>query len=168
MCFRGLSHSSLERLGLVRFFPRDCIQIINASEMTVVGRFAIDRTKQIELLDNFRRFEVENFPDCPLKFFFVDFAGTESIDTDANGLGMTDGVGELNFTSISQTECHDILGYPAAHVSRATIYLRGILSGKRATAVPSHSTIGVADDLATGYACIAFRAPDYEPARWIH
>src|SRR5213596_3319273 len=168
MCSGCLSHSLLERLGLIGAFPRDRIQIIDTSEMTVVGCFAIDRTKQIELLDDFCRFEVENFPDRPLKFFFVDFAGTESIDADANGLGMTDGVGELNFTSICQTGCHDILGYPAAHVSRATIYLRGILSGKRAAAVPSHSTIGVANDLATGYACIAFRAPDYEPARWIH
>src|SRR6266480_4298226 len=92
MCLRGLSHSLLERLRLVRFFPSYGIQIIDASEMTVVGCFAIDRTKQIELLDNFRRFEVENFPDCPLEFFFVDFAGTKSIDADANGLGMTDGV----------------------------------------------------------------------------
>src|SRR6266513_2799572 len=168
MCLRSLSHSLLERLGLVRFFPRDCIQIIDTSEMTVVGCFAIDRTKQIELLDDFCRFEVENFPDRPLKFFFVDFAGTESIDADANGLGMTDGVGELNFTSIRQTGGHDILRYPAAHVSRATIYLRGILSGKRAAAVPSHSAVCVADDFAACDACVAFRAPDYEPARWIH
>src|SRR5437762_9643072 len=136
--------------------------------MAVIGCLPIDRAKEIQLLNDFRRFEVENFPDCPLKFFFVDFAGTESIDADANGLGMTDGVGELNFTSIRQTGGHDILHYPAAHVSRATIYLRGILSGKRAAAVPSHSAVGVADDFATGYACIAFRAPDYEPARWIH
>src|ERR1700747_1011964 len=99
MCLGVLSHNLLKRLRLVRFFPGYRIQIINTSEMTVVGCFAIDRTKQIELLDDFRRFEVENFPDRPLKFFFVDFAGTESIDADANGLRMTDGVGELNFTS---------------------------------------------------------------------
>src|SRR6266404_9859168 len=127
--------------------------------MAVIGCLPIDRAKEIQLLNDFRRFEVENFPDCPLKLFFVDFAGTESIDADANGLGMADGIGELNFTSVRQTGCYDILGYPAAHVSRATIYLRGILSGKRAAAVPSHSTIGIADDLPTGYASIAFRAP---------
>src|SRR6266436_8425359 len=135
--------------------------------MAVVGRFAIDRTQQIELIDDFCRLEIENFPNCPFQFFLVDFAGAEGIDADANGLGMADGIRELNFASVCQTGCYDILCYPAAHVSRATIHLRGILSGKRAAAVPSHTTIGVADDLATGYACIAFRAPDYEPARWI-
>src|SRR5438270_12097866 len=100
--------------------------------MAVIGCLPIDRAKEIQLLDNFRRFEVENFPDCPLKFFFVDFAGTESIDTDAYGLGMTDGVGELNFTSICQTGCHDILRYPAAHVSRAAVASGTIFSRVRA------------------------------------
>src|SRR5205809_2483520 len=167
MCLRGLSHSLLERLRLVRFFPSYGIQIIDASEMTVVGCFAIDRTKQIELLDNFRRFEVENFPDCPLKFFFVDFAGTESIDADANGLGMTDGVRKLNFASIRQTGGHDILRYPAAHVSRAAVDFGWIFSRERAAAVPSHSAVGVADDFAARDACVALRAADHEPARWI-
>src|SRR5437762_14328353 len=131
MCLRGLSHSLLERLRLVRFFPSYGIQIIDASEMTVVGCFAIDRTKQIELLDDFRRFEVENFPDCPLKFFFVDFAGTESIDAHANGLGMADGVGELNFTPFRQPSCDDCVCDPAPHISGAAIDLCRSFPGNR-------------------------------------
>ena len=135
--------------------------------MAVIGCLPIDRAKEIQLLNDFRRFEVENFPDCPLKFFFVDFAGTESIDADANGLGMTDGVRKLNFASIRQTGGHDILRYPAAHVSRAAVDFGWIFSRERAAAVPSHSAVGVADDFAARDACVALRAADHEPARWI-
>src|SRR5438270_5128963 len=121
--------------------------------MAVIGCLPIDRAKEIQLLNDFRRFEVENFPDCPLKFFFVDFAGTESIDADADGLGMANGVGELNFTSFRQTSCDDSLCDPAPHVSGAAIHLCWIFSGKRAASVASHSAVGITDDLATRDAC---------------
>src|SRR5260370_30962796 len=141
MCLGLFWYGLLEWLRLVRFLPGQRVEVGHASEMAVIGCLPIDRAKEIQLLNDFRRFEVENFPDCPLKFFFVDFAGTESIDADANRLGMTDGVGELNFTSISQTGGHDILRYPAAHVSRAAVDFGCIFSRERAAALPSHSAV---------------------------
>src|SRR5262249_38343377 len=112
--------------------------------MTVVGCLAIDRTKKIKLLDDFGRLEVENFPDRALQFFFVDLACTESIDAHAYRFGMTNGIGELNFTSVGQTGGDDILGNPTSHVSGAAIHLCWIFSGKRASAMTSHAAIGIA------------------------
>src|SRR5438445_7175857 len=135
--------------------------------MTVVGCFAIDRSKQIELLDDLGWLEIENFPDGALQFFFVHLAGAEGVHAHAHGLGMTNGVGELNFTSVRQTRCDDILRHPAPHVSSAAIHLCWVFSGKRAAAVTSHPTIGIADDFAAGYACIPLGSADYEPPRRI-
>src|SRR5712691_12425427 len=113
--------------------------------MTVVGCLAIDRTKQIELLDDFGRLEIENFPDRALELFLVHLACAESIDAHTYRFGMTDGIGELNFTSVGQTGGDDILRHPTSHVSCAAIYFRWIFPGKRATAVTSHAAVGVAD-----------------------
>src|SRR4029450_2687031 len=135
--------------------------------MTVVGSLAIDWTKKVKLLDDFGWLEVENFPDRALQSFLVHLAGAESIDAHAYWFGMTNGVSELNFTSVGQTGGDDILGHPASHVSGAAIHLRWIFPGKRATAMTSHAAIGIADNFAAGYACIAFGPANYEPACWI-
>src|SRR4029077_19663080 len=135
--------------------------------MTVVGGLAIDRPKQIELFDDLGGLETENFPDRALQFFLVHLPGAESINADAYRFGMPDGVGELNFTSVSQTGGDDILCHPATHVSGATIHFRWVFSGKRATAVTSHSAIGITDDFATGDARVTLGTANYEPAGWI-
>src|SRR4030095_8984288 len=135
--------------------------------MTVVGSLAIDWTKKVKLLDDVGWLEVENFPDRALQSFLVHLAGAESIDAHAYRFGMADGVGELNFTSVGPTGGGDILGHPASHVSGAAIHFRRIFSGKRATAVPSHPAISVADNFAAGYVCIALGSANYEPACWI-
>src|SRR5713101_4325404 len=135
--------------------------------MTVVGSLAIDRAKQIELFDDLGGLETENFPDCALQFFLVHLAGAESINADAYRFGVTDGIGELNFTSVRQAGCDDILRHPASHVSGAAIDLRRIFSGKRAATVPSHPAVGITDDLAAGDACVALGTANYEPACWI-
>src|SRR5437773_4485397 len=132
--------------------------------MPVVGCVAINRPQQIELLDDFSGLEIENFPDCALQFFLIHFAGAESINANTHWLGVTDGISELDFASIRQAGCDDILGDPAAHVSCAAIYLRRVFSGKRSAAVPSHSAVAITDNLAPGDSSIAFRAADDEPA----
>src|SRR4030095_4065630 len=156
-----------QRFCLIRLFPRNRIQVIDTSEMTVVRCLAVDRTKQIELFDDFGRLEIENFPDCALELFLVYLAGAESIDAHAHRLGVTDGVGKLNFTSIGQTSCDDSLCDPAPHVSGAAIHLCWIFSGKRAASVTSHPAIGINDVIAAGYACIAFGTANYETTCWI-
>ncbi len=67
----------------------------------------------------------------------------ESIDVNAQRLGMADGIGELHFAFFRQA-CRDhILCNPAPHVSRAAIDFARIFSRKRASAVPAHSAIGI-------------------------
>src|SRR5213080_3363954 len=106
--------------------------------MTVVGCLSIDRPEEIELLDYLGRFEIEHVPDHAFQFFFVHFAGAECIDAHAHRLGVTDGVGKLDFTPLCQTRCNHILCDPAAHVGGATIDFARVFSGKGSTTMPPY------------------------------
>src|SRR5439155_8472444 len=95
---------------------------------------------------------------------FVHFAGAKGVDADAHGFGVADSISELNLASIRQAGCDNILRDPPAHVSCAAIYLRRVFSGERSATVPSHSAIGIANDLTTRYSCITFGSAAHEPA----
>src|SRR5207245_3473285 len=89
------------------------------------------------------------------------------IDPPADGLRVTNGVRKLNFTSVCQAGCDHVLRNPASHVSGASVHFARVFSGKRSPTVPSHSAVAIANDLAPGYSCIAFRTADHKPACWI-
>src|SRR5438876_12275503 len=108
--------------------------------MSVVSCLAINRAQQIELLDDFGRFEIENFADCALEFFVVQFACAKSVNAHTNRYGMADGVGKLHFAAVGQSSGAHIFCDPPAQVGCAAIDLPRILSRTRAAAMTSHST----------------------------
>ena len=55
----ALLRRSLQRRGFVGAFPGD-IGIVDLAEVSVVGGLAVDRTEQIELLDDLGGFKAEN------------------------------------------------------------------------------------------------------------
>ena len=77
---------------------------------------------------------------------------------DADGVGMTDGVGELELAAGRQTGGHDVLRHPARHVGRAAIHLGRVLAGEGAAAVTAHAAVGVHNDFAAGQAGVALRS----------
>src|ERR1700738_950144 len=128
--------------------------------MTVVGGLAINRPKQIELLDDLGRFEIENVANGALQFVVVHFSGAECIDTDTDRLGMTDGVGKLHFAAVGQSRGNHVFRDPASHVSSAAVHFARIFSGKRAAAVASHAAVRIDNDFAAGDSGVAFRPAD--------
>ena len=81
---------------------------------------------------------------------------------------MANRIGELDFATIRQPGCDHILRDPTSHVSRAAIDLGGIFARKRATAVPAHPAVGIANNLASCDAGVAFRAADDKAAGGIN
>src|SRR4029077_10893292 len=134
----GLYYECLEGFCLVGALPAKRFQIILAAEMPVVGRLAVDRTKQSELLNNRRRLEIEDLADGLLNFYLIDRCCAKRVNRNAHRIGMPDGVSKLNFTSICQTGSHDIFGNVSPHVCSRPIHLRRVLSGECAAAVPAH------------------------------
>ena len=108
--------------------------------------------------------KLKTFPDGALDCFFIDCAGAESVDVNADRFGMANGIGELHFALSRQAGRDDILRDPASHVSGAAIDFARVFSGERAAAVPAHAAIGIDDDFAAGQAGVALRAADHETA----
>ena len=96
--------------------------------MTVVCGLAVDRTKKIELADDIRWLEGENGFDGFLDTFLGHLVGAESINVDADGLWVADGVGKLHFATIGETSGNDVLCNVATHVGGAAIDFGWILS----------------------------------------
>src|SRR5947208_15473016 len=132
--------------------------------MAVIGCLPIDRAKEIQLLNDLGRLEIENVPDRALQFLLVHFACAERIDAHANRLRVPNGVRKLNFTSVCQAGCDHVLRNPASHVSGASVDFARVFSGKRAPTVPSYSALATANDVPPGYSCIASRTASHKSA----
>ena len=132
--------------------------------MTVVGGLAIDRTQQLELLDDVGRLEGEDLEDGGEDFLIAHGAGAEGVHVHAHRQRVADGIGELHLALPGQAGSHDVLGNPAAHVGGGAVHLGRILAGEGTTAVAAHATVGVHDDLAPGEAGITLRTTHDELA----
>src|SRR5688572_16669719 len=118
-----------DRGSLLDRFPRQT----RAAEVTVVRRLAIDRPKQIELLDDRARAEGEVVHHELRRGPFV--AGAERINLHRDRLGHADGVADLDLGLLREARRHDLLGDVAAEVGAAAIDLRGVLAAERAATV---------------------------------
>ena len=137
------------------------------AEVAVVGGLQINRTAQVELVNDVRGQEAEHAVDGADDFALRNRRRAEGVHADADRIGITDGVGKLNFAFRGELGGHDVLGDPAAHVSGAAVHLRRVFAGKRAAAVTAHAAVAVHNDLAPGQAGVALRPADDETPGWV-
>src|SRR5271156_2840028 len=90
----------LERRGLVRPFPREVA--VCATEVSVSRCLAIDRTPQVQALDNALGSELEVRPYELLQPGRVDLSGAKRIHQHAHRLGHADSVGQLHLAAVGQ------------------------------------------------------------------
>src|SRR5438067_4911427 len=131
------------------------VTVHNFAEVSVVRGLGVNRSEQVELLDDIGRLERKGAVHGALDCFFGHGVRAESVDVHADGIGIADRVGELDFATRGEASRHDILGDPAAHVGSAAIDLTRIFSGKGAAAVPSPTPVAIDDDFAAGQARVA-------------
>ena len=153
---------SFQILDLVGLFPGD-VRVVLA-KVTVVGGLGVNRAEQVELPDDVRGLEAENFADGAFDVLVGHDAGAKRVHTNRNGIGITDGVGELNLRARRQARGHDVLRHITAHVRRAAVHLRRVFAAERAAAVPAHAAVAVHDDFAPGQTGVALRSADHETA----
>src|SRR6266571_1344036 len=161
---RKLLHGALEDGGLVGPFPGDAIEVVHLAEVAVVGGFGIDRTEQVQLLDDLGGFEVEHRADRLLDGFVADPAGAERVYANRHRVRVTDGVGELNLRAGGEAGSDDVLRHVAAHVGGAAIHLAGVFARKGPAPVPAHAAVRIDDDFAAGQTRVTLRSADHETA----
>src|SRR5665647_3872415 len=149
------SERFFQRRNFVRRFPSEVF--VALAEVAVVGRLAVNRAEQVQLLDDVRRLEAEHCAHGLLDLLVGDAVHrrAERIDADADRFGMADGVGKLDFRARGDACRDNILRDVTAHVSRAAIHLAWVFAGERAATVTAHAAIAVHDDLAAGQTGVA-------------
>src|SRR5206468_3751383 len=132
-------HSSFQGAGFIRAFPGDAVEVVHLAEVAVIGRLRVNRTEQVQLLDDVGGLETEDFANRFLDEFIGHLAGAEGIHTNADRIGVTDGVGELNFRAGGEPGSDDVLRHVTAHVSSAAVHFARVFAAEGASAVASHA-----------------------------
>src|SRR5262249_68902 len=103
--------------------------------MSVRSRGLVNRTAQIERLDNRLGCELEMFAPKLRNLFFMDGRRAKAVHHDGNWLSHADCICKLHFGFRSQARSNDVLRDVTRHVASRAIYLRRILARECATAV---------------------------------
>src|SRR5688572_32277714 len=133
-----------DRRGLLDDFPRQA----EAAEVPVVGRLAVDRTQQIELVDDRARAEVERVHDELRGGALV--ARVEGVNLHRHRLGHADRVADLNLGFLRDARGDKLLRDVAAEIRRAAVDLRRVRAAGGAAAMTAPAAVAFDDDLAAG------------------
>jgi len=132
--------------------------------MTVCCELTVDRTAQIETVDDCSGSEINELGDQFRDLFLIDLCCAEGIDQNGNGLCNTDCVCKLNLTLIGKTCGYDILCNISCSICSGTVNLCRVLARECAAAVTGITTVCINDDLSAGQTGITLRTADNKTA----
>ena len=133
--------------------------------MAVLGSLAVDGLVQLEFSDNDTRSEVKVVEDDLDKLLRGLLRGAIRVNVDGEGLGDTNGVGELDKSTSAETSSDERLGDPSAEVGSRSVDLGEILARESTTTVGTPATVGVDDDLTAGQTGVTLRTTNDEETR---
>lgn len=149
-------------LELLRLLPGEALV---GTEVTVLGRLAVDGLGKVQLLDDDTRSKVEVVADDLDKLVRGLLRGAVRVDVDGEGLSDTNGVRKLDEGTSGQASGDQGLGDPATDISGGSIDLGEVLAGEGTTTVGTPATVGVDDDLAASQTGITLGTTNDEEAR---
>src|SRR5256885_10204220 len=115
------AHGFAESIRAVRTFPGESRSA--TAEVAISGSGFVNRTAQVERLNNGLGCQCEEFADQRRDFFFRHAAGTEAFRHNGNRFGNAKSVSQLNFRLPRQARSHDVLRDVARHVASRAVYL---------------------------------------------
>lgn len=116
--------------------------------MAILGGLAVDGVDEVKLLDDDTGTHVEVGVDDVDKLLGALLGGAVGLNEDGEGLGDTNGVGELDESTTGELGVDEGLGDPTGEVGGRTVDLAVVLAGEGTTTVGTPATVGVDDDLA--------------------
>ena len=154
-----LRHLELQCLGLLP------AEVLVGTEVPILGGLEVDGMIKVEFLHYNTRLHVEVVADHLDEFIRGLLGGTIGINVDGQGLGNTNGIGELDESTTAEAGSHERLGNPATKVGSRAVDLGEILSGEGTTAMSTPATVSVDYDFAASQTSIALRAANDEETR---
>src|SRR5699024_12174378 len=110
------AYSGTQLVHLICPFPGKVWQF--ATEMSVRSRGLINRTQQLQVLNNGSRSQVEHFVDGGHNRAVGGFFGTKCVHVEPYRARFANRVGNLDFSTFSQPGCNDVFGYPTGCIGR--------------------------------------------------
>ena len=162
----GLFDSSVttEFADTVRVLPRGVGWIAPMTKVAVVGGFRVNGAAEAEMANDLGRAEIK----CLMNRFFdpfeANFLGVEGVEANGDGMGMTNGVGELDFHAIGEASGDNVFGDIATHVGGAAVDFGGVFPAEGSAPVATGSSVGIDNDFAAGEPAIALGSPDDKAA----
>ena len=129
----GNATRGAKRIRAVGFFPRELGKL--TAKVTVRRGLAINRTAQIEVIDDGARTQVEHLVYRTLDIGLGNVRRAEGLNHNGNWLRDADGISNLDLTTIGQISSHHVLRNPTCSVRSGTVDLRAVLARERAAAV---------------------------------
>ena len=125
---------------------------VSSAEVAVLSGLLVNRSQEVELLDDVAWAEVEvllnNADEVLIGKTLLH--GAVGLDVDGEGVGKTDGVGDLHEDSVAEACGNEGLGDVSSIVGSRSVDLGGVLAGEGTTTVGGPTTIGVDNDLSSG------------------
>ena len=132
--------------------------------MPIARRLVVDRLHEVQLLDDDTGSHVEVVADDLDELLARLVARAVGLDEQGEGLGHTDGVGELDEGATGELGVDQGLGDPAGEVGGAAVDFAVVLAGEGTAAVGTPAAVGVDDDLAAGETGVTLWAANDEEA----
>ena len=132
--------------------------------MPVAGRLTVDRCTELQTLLDGVGTEVEElaYTLCYFGIAEGEVTGAVRIDEDTDGLGYSDGIGQLYEDFVCYTSCDEVLSYVACCISCRAVHLRGVFAREGTSSMSSFTSVGVDDDFAPRETRISVRTTDDE------
>lgn len=151
----------LESLGLLP------AEVLVGAEVAVLGRLEVDGPGKVELLDDDTGAHVEVLADDLDELVRGLGGGAVGVDEDGQGLGDTDGVGQLDQRTAGKAGGDQGLGNPTGQVGGGAVDLGEVLAGEGTTTVGTPAAVGVDNDLTAGQTGVTLGTTDDEETRWL-
>lgn len=143
------------------------VRVVSA-EVSVVSGLLVDWSLELKVSDDASWSQVEVLLDDFQNFSIgLVLASSVGINEDGQWFSNTNGVGDLDEASGSQTSSNDGLGDPASGVGSRSIDLAWVLSREGTSSVGSPASVGIDDNLSSGQTSISLWSSDDESARWV-
>jgi len=136
-----------------------------ATKVTESSGLLVDWAAQFEVTNDATRAKVEVILNNLQNFSVRLDTSAVGVDVDRKGLGNTDGIRDLNKSTLAELGSNEGLGDPSGSVSSRAIDLGGVLAREGTTTVSTPTTIAVNNDLAASQTSITLRTTNNEATR---
>jgi len=150
---------------ILGFLPEELLLV--SSEVAEGTGLPVNGLLELQLLDEHTGSQIEVSDDDISQVIISESLndGAVRVDVDGQGLGNSDGVGNVDQTSLAEAVGNQRLGDPSGSVGSRSVDLGWILSREGTASMTTPSSVGIDNDLSSSKTGISAGSSDHKRAR---